>query len=268
MNVIAKTSAANKNTDSFKTAKDRHHSHTPADSQRTPITTYRLQLGPQFTFRQAEEIVDYLAKLGVTDVYLSPILQAAPGSKHGYDVVNHSEISQEMGGLAAFKNLAKKIHAAQMHVIVDIVPNHMAVPTPLYLNRALWDVMRFGKESKYANWFDISLVEHGEGVLMPVLGKRIGTVIADGEFSVEYKTIPGFEAEGEVPVLKYFDHIFPIRPGTESLPISELVDSQYYRLAYWRVANDELNYRRFLTSTRLPQFAWKIRKFSANRMRC
>lgn len=231
--------------DGFKAIRGKRHSHTPADDRHTPITTYRLQMGPQFTFAQAEEIIDYLSQLGVTDVYLSPILQAAPGSTHGYDVVDHTRISQEMGGLAGFKRLSEKIHHAGMHVVVDIVPNHMAVPTPLYLNRALWDVMRFGRESKYANWFDLSLEEHGNGILMPVLGKRIGTVIADGEFEVTKEVIPGFTDEGEIPVLKYYDHVFPIRPGTESLPISELVDSQFYRLAYWRVANDELNYRRF-----------------------
>ncbi|WP_353066757.1 malto-oligosyltrehalose synthase [Arcanobacterium hippocoleae] len=228
-----------------KAIRGKHHSHTPAENRHTPINTYRLQLGPQFTFAQAEEIIPYLAQLGVSDIYLSPILQAAPGSTHGYDIVDHTQISQEMGGITAFCSFAEKVHAAKMHLVVDIVPNHMAVPTPLYLNHALWDVLRYGAESDYANWFDISLEAHGEGILMPILGERIGTVIANNDLQIVQQVVPGFEADGEVPVLKYHEHIFPIRPGTESLPISELVDRQFYRLAYWRVANDELNYRRF-----------------------
>ncbi|MFC5370035.1 malto-oligosyltrehalose synthase [Arcanobacterium bovis] len=211
----------------------------------TPVTTYRLQMGPQFTFSDAEKIVPYLHALGVTDVYLSPILQAAPGSTHGYDVVDHQTISAEMGGITGFKKLSEAIHASDMRVIVDVVPNHMAVPTPLYHNQALWSVLRDGAESPYANWFDIDLQESGDGILMPILGRRIGTVLAEGELSVEQMVVPGYENEGETFVLRYYDHIFPVRRGTEYLPIAELVDSQYYRLSYWRVANEELNYRRF-----------------------
>ncbi|WP_124054899.1 malto-oligosyltrehalose synthase [Arcanobacterium ihumii] len=214
-------------------------------SRHIPVTTYRLQLGPQFTFAQVEEIVPYLQNLGVTDVYFSPILQAAPGSMHGYDVVNHHAISAEMGGRKGFEQASRKIHDAGMKVVVDVVPNHMAVPTPLYQNRALWSILRDGKESPFATWFDIELQEAGQGILMPVLGKRIGAVLSDGDLSLEKMSVPGFEDDGEVYVLRYFDHVFPVRSGTEYLPMAELVDSQYYRLSYWRVANEELNYRRF-----------------------
>ncbi|MCI7551555.1 MAG: malto-oligosyltrehalose synthase [Actinomycetaceae bacterium] len=223
----------------------RTHSHLPKPGKHVPTSTYRLQMGPQFTFEDAERIVPYLKDLGVTDVYLSPILQATPESTHGYDVVDHHHISTQMGGREGFERLSSAIHRDGMHVIVDVVPNHMAVPTPLYLNRALWQVLRDGSSSPYAQWFDLQLHESGEGVLMPVLGDRIGNVIARGELVVEKMIVPGFDDEGEVSVLRYFDHVFPLRQGTESLPITELLNMQFYRLAYWRMANEELNYRRF-----------------------
>ncbi|MDD7466000.1 MAG: malto-oligosyltrehalose synthase [Actinomycetaceae bacterium] len=223
----------------------RTHSHIPTAGKHQPLTTYRLQMGPQFTFAQAQEVIPYLVQLGVTDVYLSPILQAAPGSTHGYDVVDHSHISAQMGGRSGFEQFSRAAHDAGLHVVVDVVPNHMAVPTPLFHNKALWSVLRDGRESEYAGWFDLDLTAAGDGVLMPVLADRIGTVIARAELTLDSMVVPGFEADGEKPVLHYFDHVFPVREGTENLPLAELVDQQFYRLAYWRVANEELNYRRF-----------------------
>ncbi|MCF2706324.1 malto-oligosyltrehalose synthase [Arcanobacterium haemolyticum] len=221
------------------------HSHAPAPDRRQPVSTYRLQLGPQFTCDEATAIIPYLKKLGITDVYCSPILQAAPGSTHGYDVVDHSKVSEQMGGRRGFQRLADAAHAAGMGVVVDVVPNHMAVPTPLYLNKALWSVLRRGRESDYAGWFDIDLDESHDGLLMPVLGERIGTVLAKGDLTLDSMVIPGFEDEGEQFVIRYYDHVFPVRASTEHLPLTELLDRQFYRLAYWRVAEEELNYRRF-----------------------
>ncbi|MDP9800143.1 (1-_4)-alpha-D-glucan 1-alpha-D-glucosylmutase [Arcanobacterium wilhelmae] len=223
----------------------RHHTHVPATGRRTPVTSYRLQLNADFTFADAESIIPYLSSLGVTDVFFSPILQAAPGSTHGYDVVDHSRISEDLGGRAAFEHAARAFHEAGMGVIVDVVPNHMAVPTPLYKNPALWSMLRDGHDSPYDTWFDFEPSEAGDGLLLAVLGDRIGNVLTSGEITVENMVVPGFEADGEVPVLRYYDHVFPVRAGTESLPLAELINRQYYRLAYWRVANDELNYRRF-----------------------
>ncbi|MCI5825378.1 MAG: malto-oligosyltrehalose synthase [Arcanobacterium sp.] len=223
----------------------RAHSHAPGAGKHQPITTYRLQMGPQLTFAQAQEQIPYFVQLGVSDLYLSPILQAAPGSTHGYDVVDHSHISAEMGGRGGFEEFSRAAHAAGLHVVVDVVPNHMAVPTPLYRNKALWAVLRDGTESEYSGWFDLDLSAAGDGVLMPVLGDRIGNVLARAELTLDSMVVPGFEAEGETPVLRYFDRVFPVRAGTENLPLAELVDQQFYRLAYWRVANEELNYRRF-----------------------
>ncbi|RTE48711.1 malto-oligosyltrehalose synthase [Actinobaculum sp. 352] len=221
------------------------HTHVPAPDRRQPVSTYRLQLGPQFTCDQAVAILPYLKTLGITDVYCSPILQAAPGSTHGYDVVDHTKVSHAIGGREAFQRLADAAHASGMGVVVDIVPNHMAVPTPLYLNRALWSVLRDGADSPYANWFDIDLDEAADGLMMPVLGDRIGTVLAKGQITVETMVVPGFEDLGEQPVVRYFEHVFPVRAQTESLPLADLLERQYYRLAYWRVAEEELNYRRF-----------------------
>jgi len=217
--------------------------HLPAEGHRVPVSTYRLQLQPDFGFDDARAALDYLEDLGVTDLYLSPILQATPGSTHGYDVVDHSRVSADLGGREGFERLATEAHARGMGVVVDVVPNHMAVPTPLYHNAALWSVLKDGPESPHANWFDGTTSE--EGILMPVLGSRIGSALAAGEFAVDTMVVPGFEGDGEVPVLTYFDHVFPLRPGTENLPMSALLKSQHYRLAYWKVADEELNYRRF-----------------------
>lgn len=210
----------------------------------SPLNTYRLQLGPDLTFDQAAEKVPYLHTLGATDLYLSPILAAAPGSTHGYDVVDHSRISSVLGGRAGFERLVAAARSHHMGVIVDVVPNHMAVPTPASLNRALWSVLAEGAESPYAPWFDVDWGEEAS-VLMPVLGRRVGAAMADGEITVERLDAPERGITGQQPVLRYFDHIFPVREGTEHLPLGDLLQRQHYRLAYWRVADEELNYRRF-----------------------
>ncbi|ROR96608.1 maltooligosyl trehalose synthase [Salana multivorans] len=219
---------------------------------RTPVSTYRLQLGPDLTFDEAAARVDYLADLGVTDLYLSPILQAAPGSTHGYDVVDHSRISEAMGGREGFERLVAAARARDLGIVLDIVPNHMAVPTPAYLNRALWSGLSLGKDSPYASWFDVDF-SAGQ-VLMPILGTRIGAVLAAGELTIEDAppeavTTDAAGATADTPspgkVLRYYDHVLPIREGTENLPLTELLDRQHYRLAYWKVADEELNYRRF-----------------------
>lgn len=218
--------------------------HLPGPGRRTPVSTYRLQLGPDLTFDEAAAKLDYLENLGVTDLYLSPILQAAPGSTHGYDVVDHTRISDVMGGRPGFERLATAAHARGLGVVVDVVPNHMGVPTPLWSNRALWSVLADGPDSPYASWFD-GTDGDGEGILMPVLGARIGTVLAEGGITRETLVVPGLEADGPQVVLRYFDHYFPCRPGTEELPIADCLQEQYYRLAYWKVADEELNFRRF-----------------------
>ena len=210
-----------------------------------PASTYRLQCNAQFTFDDATAQVPYLAMLGVTHLFCSPILQAAPGSLHGYDVVDHSRIFDECGGEPAFRRLAEAAHQHGLGVVVDVVPNHMAVPTPLWHNHALWDVLRAGRESPFAHWFDIDLIG-SQAILMPVLGKKIGKELAAGTIKVETREVPN--ADDTIimqPVVVYHDHVFPVRPGTEDLPLTELLERQWYRLASWKVASEELNYRRF-----------------------
>ncbi|GEA80502.1 malto-oligosyltrehalose synthase [Cellulomonas uda] len=213
-----------------------------APGRPVPVSTYRVQLGADLTFDDVAERVPYLASLGVSHVYLSPVLTAAPGSTHGYDVVAHDEVSPVLGGIDGLRRLADTAHAAGLGLVLDIVPNHMAVPTPVWHNAALWSVLEDGARSPYAAWFDVDWSAGDGAVLMPVLGDRIGAVLARGELELTTADVPG---RGPSTVLRYHDHVFPVRAGTEQLPLTELLERQHYRLAYWRVADEELNYRRF-----------------------
>lgn len=221
--------------------------HRPGPGRPVPVSTYRLQIRAEQSFDDAAALADYVADLGATHLYLSPILAATPGSAHGYDVLDHSRLSGDAGGREAFDRLSRAARERGLGVVVDVVPNHMTVPTPVRLNRQLWSVLRDGPASPFTSWFDIAWGSaHGpdqaeaggaHAVLMPVLGDRIGAVLARGEITLD--------TGGDEPVLRYHEHEFPVRAGTEHLPLAELVDRQWYRLAYWKVAVDELNYRRF-----------------------
>ena len=178
-------------------------------------STYRVQLTPDLGFTEVARLAGYLRDLGVGRIYLSPILQAVPESQHGYDVVDHGRIRAEFGGAAALRDLA----AQGLPLIADIVPNHMTVPQPESGNAALWSALRDGPDSPYARWFDVQWP-----VALPVLGDDPGGLVADGS------------------VLRYYDHAFPIRPGTEDLPLPELLEAQHYRLVNWR---ESPGYRRF-----------------------
>ncbi|MFF1799241.1 alpha-amylase family glycosyl hydrolase, partial [Kitasatospora sp. NPDC058263] len=210
-----------------------------------PSATYRLQLQPGFTLHDATAAVPYLAALGVSHLHLSPLLEAAPGSTHGYDTVDHGRISAQLGGEPALRALAAEAHRHGLRLLADVVPNHMAVPVPERLNRPLWHVLRDGPDSPYAPWFDIDWTAQpgppdspGRGrVLLPLLGDRLGAVLGD------------LVVDGEE--LRYHDHALPLRPGTAGLPLPELLSRQWYRLAWWRLARTELNYRRFFTVNEL-----------------
>ncbi|MEV7772005.1 malto-oligosyltrehalose synthase [Kitasatospora sp. NPDC086791] len=210
-----------------------------------PTASYRLQLQPGFTLRDATAAVPYLAALGVSHLHLSPLLEAVPGSTHGYDTVDHTRVSEQLGGEAALRALAAAAHPHGLRLIADVVPNHMAVPVPERLNHPLWQVLRDGPDSPYARWFDIDWTaqpgpadapERGR-VLLPLLGDRLGAVL-------DQLTVDG-------GTLRYHRHELPLRPGTESLPLPELLARQWYRLAWWRLARTELNYRRFFTVNEL-----------------
>lgn len=221
-----------------------------------PTATYRLQLQPGFTLHDAAAAVPYLARLGVSHLHLSPLLEATPGSAHGYDTVDHTRISEQLGGEPALRALADHAHAHGLRLIADTVPNHMALPAPEHLNHPLWHVLREGPDSRYARWFDIDWAAqpgpldapHRGRVLLPLLGDRLGAVLDQltlGKTTVDHPEA-GDDATAE-PVLRYHDHAFPLRPGTEHLPLPELLDHQWYRLAWWRLARTDLNYRRFFT---------------------
>ncbi|MFF2013663.1 malto-oligosyltrehalose synthase [Streptomyces sp. NPDC058195] len=197
----------------------------------TPTATYRLQLQPDFPFAAAARAVPYLAELGVSHLHLSPVLEAVPGSRHGYDVVDHGRVRGELGGEEGLRGLARTARAHGLGLVVDIVPNHMAAD-PRH-NRALREVLREGPESRCARWFDIDWEAGGGKVLLPVLGSRIG------------EEMDRFRVDGEV--LRLGGQEFPLRAGTAGLPLPELLDAQHYRLGWWRLARTELNYRRFFT---------------------
>ncbi|NUS30853.1 MAG: malto-oligosyltrehalose synthase [Streptomyces sp.] len=200
-----------------------------------PTATYRLQLQPEFPFDAAAAAVPYLASLGVSHLHLSPVLEAVPGSLHGYDVVDHARVRGELGGEEGLRALARTAREHGLGLVVDIVPNHMAM-APRH-NRALWEVLREGPKSPYARWFDIDWEAQGGQVLLPVLGGPLGAqleqLVVDGD------------------VLRYYDHVFPLREGTRDLPLPQLLDAQWYRLAWWRLARTELNYRRFFSISEL-----------------
>ncbi|MET9839151.1 malto-oligosyltrehalose synthase [Streptomyces virginiae] len=201
----------------------------------TPASTYRLQLRPEFPFAAAEAAVPYLASLGVSHLHLSPVLEAAPGSAHGYDVTDHSRVRAELGGEAGLRALAGAARAHGLGLVLDIVPNHMAVPTPLRLNRPLWEVLRDGPGSPYARWFDIDWEAGGGQVALPLLPGPVD--------SCDLRVDGG--------VLRHGEQEFPLREGTAGLPLPELLAAQWYRPAWWRETGTALNYRRFFTISEL-----------------
>jgi len=197
-----------------------------------PASTYRLQLRPDLDFTDAREVVGYLHDLGVGAIYVSPVLEATPGSTHGYDVTDPTRMREELGGEDGFRSLTAAAREAGLGVIVDIVPNHMSVEVPA-ANPWWHSVLREGEASAYAHHFDIDW-SRGR-VLVPVLGD---------DADLEKLTVEGDE-------LVYFDHRFPIAPGTADGTPQEVHDRQHYELVDWRRGNTELNYRRFFDITTL-----------------
>ncbi|MFE4052191.1 malto-oligosyltrehalose synthase [Streptomyces sp. YIM B13518] len=200
-----------------------------------PTATYRLQLQPGFPFGAAADAVPYVASLGVSHLHLSPVLEAVPGSRHGYDVVDHARVREELGGEEGLRELARTAREHGLGLVVDIVPNHMAM-SPRH-NRALWEVLRDGPASRHARWFDIDWEAQGGQVLLPVLGGPLG------------REAGHLRTDGDV--LRYHDHAFPLREGTAGLPLPQLLDAQWYRPVWWRLARTELNYRRFFSISEL-----------------
>ncbi len=295
---------------------------TPAHEAQVPRATYRLQFNKDFTFDDAVKILPYLARLGVSHVYCSPILRARPGSMHGYDIVAHDQINPELGGAEGFERFTQALRKYGMGQLLDMVPNHMGV---LGADNAWWmDVLENGPASTYARYFDIDwhpINAELEGkVLVPALGEHYGNVLASGQLVLAFERDTGSFA------LRYHEHRFPLNPrsyrvvlkraeallpaGEARAAVSSLADAfghlprrdaveaeavaermrdkeihkgrlgrlvgrredvaravdaalaefnapgthealhellelQAYRLTYWRVASDEINYRRF-----------------------
>lgn len=308
----------------------------PTDMPQTPapcipLSTYRLQFNRDFTFNQARAIVPYLSALGISHLYASPYLKARPGSRHGYDIIDHNTLNPEIGTYQEFERLCTALAEHGMGQVLDVVPNHMGVQGG---DNAWWlDVLENGQASAHAGFFDIDWAPtkaelHGK-VLLPVLSNRYGAVLDNAELQLR------FAAERGEFVIYYYEHHFPVDPAEyphilayrmdaltarlgqdnpllmeyqslvtafrnlpprdEGLPerqlerrrdkevhkrhlaslvercsdiawfleenlrsfngtagesssfdqLHHLIEAQAYRLAFWRVAADEINYRRF-----------------------
>src|SRR5690606_26563206 len=178
-----------------------------------PRATARLQLHKDFTLDAAAGVVDYYAALGISHLYLSPILTARPGSMHGYDIVDPTRINPELGGEPALRRLVQKLRGAHMGLIVDIVPNHMGVggaDNPWWLH-----VLEWGRHSRYARWFDIDWnspdpMLRGK-ILLPFLGDQYAQTLRSGDLRLQ------FDAESGQLYLGYFAHRFPLAPWTYGL---------------------------------------------------
>ncbi len=205
----------------------------------TPRATYRIQFHKNFTFADAEALVPYLDELGISHLYASPITTARSGSTHGYDVVDPTRINPELGGEEAFRSLVAALRARDMGVIIDIVPNHMGVAGG---ENAWWnDVLTHGDDSEFARYFDI---DWREKLVLPILGDPLAETLTSGTLKVE-------QVDGRYVLEAYGEHRLPILDEDQATAatddIAALIDRQHYRLASWRVANDELNWRRFFT---------------------
>jgi (1->4)-alpha-D-glucan 1-alpha-D-glucosylmutase len=203
--------------------------------------TYRLQLHAGFTFADAAAVVPYLADLGVSHVYLSPVLQAVPGSMHGYDVLDHDRVNEELGGAEGLDRLAATARQHGLGLVVDVVPNHMALVAPESSNAPLWEVLAHGRDAAQAHWFDVDWDALGGKIGLPVLWDGLAEVLAKGDLRLG-------EENGE-QVLRYHDHVFPVAAGTwdgdSGADVAAVLDRQHYLLAGWREKDDALNYRRF-----------------------
>lgn len=205
---------------------------------KTPKSTYRVQVRESFDLHATAGIVDYLARLGVDWVYSSPLLASVPGSDHGYDVVDTSRIDFARGGATGLIELSSAVREHGMGLLVDIVPNHMGVASPRH-NPWWWDLLTHGESSRFADAFDVDWAFGNGRIRIPVLDNASGTAL--DELSI---------VDGE---LAYFDHRYPIAPGTadDGASAAEVHDRQHYELVDWRRADDELNYRRFFAVSTL-----------------
>jgi (1->4)-alpha-D-glucan 1-alpha-D-glucosylmutase len=201
----------------------------PADRP-VPSSTYRIQFSKDQTFDQVRELLPYLDALGVGALYASPLLETGPGSNHGYDVVDPTRISAERGGPDGLRALVAAVREHQLGFVLDIVPNHVGVAGSRE-NPWWWDVLRNGKTSAYATYFDIDW--DAGPILLPVLD-------ADEE-----KALSELALSEDGTELRYYEHAAPVAPGTEGGSAQEVHERQHYRFGSWKRGAAELTYRRF-----------------------
>ena len=196
------------------------------------LSTYRLQLRPGFGFDEATDLLDYFADLGISHLYLSPILTAAPGSEHGYDVTDPTSVSSALGGPEGLARLSSAARDRGIGLIVDIVPNHLGVALPQY-NPWWSDVLTHGRSSRFARFFDIDWALDEGRIVLPVLGSEddlAGLRIGDDR-------------------LRLWDKAFPIAAGTGGGDPVAVLARQHYRPVDWHTG--ECGYRRFFSITDL-----------------
>ena len=213
---------------------------------RPPRATYRLQLNGAFTFRDGTRIVPYLATLGISHVYASPIFKAAPRSMHGYDVVDYGQLNPEIGSRAEFDAFVAALHAHDMGLILDFVPNHMGIGDGE--NRWWLDVLENGRHSPYAAYFDIDwepIKPELQGkVLLPILGDQYGAVLDRGELSLSF--------DAGAFTVHYWETPLPIAPATYPIILRQVLHATDIALAEDDL--DRLEFESLITSLeRLPE---------------
>jgi malto-oligosyltrehalose synthase len=213
---------------------------------RQPLSLYRIQLRNGVDFPAVAGQLGDLDALGVTHVYLSPILEACPGSTHGYDVTDPARVAAELGGEDGLRALADAAHGRGLGLVADLVPNHVGVDPA---NRWWTDLLAEGRGGPAARRFDVDwepAVPGADGkVILPVLAAPYGEVLAAGELDV-------VEGDG-APQLAYHEHRFPLAAGSAAAheDLHELLEAQHYRLVHWRIGDRVVNYRRFFAINEL-----------------
>jgi (1->4)-alpha-D-glucan 1-alpha-D-glucosylmutase len=218
---------------------------------RIPATTYRLQVTGDFTLDDARAIVPYLAGLGISDLYLSPIFEARPGSTHGYDVTDPGRIRRDVGGETALRALFEEAQRHDMGILLDIVPNHMAASP----HNPWWrDVLEKGRRSAYAHFFDIDWQQsESQRLRLPILGSELPAAIEAGEIDIDLDAGEVVYYETRLPLAEgsLGEDRFALQGDTRAAAITRILQRQHYELAFWRTASERMNYRRFFDITDL-----------------
>lgn len=217
-----------------------------------PVSTYRIQFHKDFTFKNLQDIIPYLSKLGIKTLYASPIFEATPGSTHGYDVVNPLNINPEIGTLEELHTVSEQLKKLDINWLQDIVPNHMAYHPN---NKWLMDVLEKGKASAYASYFDIgweSDIYNGR-IMVPFLGvpfneaveqRQLQIIKKDGQLWFDYF---GQQYPINVDSVKTYTPAYLKKVNNDPGLINEISNQQAYQLCNWQETDEQINFRRFFT---------------------